>query len=95
MLSRKRVQREDRLQDALIVQIVLWMMPLLVFAAAESVTGNLFRITPLCIVLNLAVYYLLYGGWLVIFRTTKVGWQILNLIFYVFAVGEYFVISFR
>ena len=74
---------------------VLWLMPLLVFVAAESVTGNLLHITPLCIALNVAVYYLLYFGVFVIFRTTRVGWAILSVLLYVLAAAEYFVISFR
>ena len=73
----------------------LWLMPLLVFVAAESVTGNLLHITPLCIVLNVAVYYLLYFGVFVIFRTTRVGWAFLSILLYVLAAAEYFVISFR
>ena len=74
---------------------VLWLMPLLVFVAAESVTGNLLHITPLCIALNVAVYYLLYFGVFVIFRTTRVGWAILSVLLYVLAAAEYFVIRFK
>ena len=85
----------ERLQKSAAVRYTLWLMPLLVFAAAESVTGNLLHITPLCIALNLAIYYLLYLGVLVIFRTTRGGWAVLNLLLYVFAAAEYFVISFR
>jgi len=95
MLNKKRVQKDDRLQDSAVVKVILWLMPVLVFAAAESITGNLFHITPFCKVLNLAIYYLLYLGWLVLFRTSKFGWALLNLMMYVFAAGEYFVISFR
>ena len=71
-----------------------WLMPAMVFVAAETVMGNLGSIDPLCIVLNLAVYYMLYLGVYTIFRTTK-GWAVLNLLLYILAVVEYFVISFR
>lgn len=71
-----------------------WLMPAMVFVAAETVMGNLGSIDPLCIVLNLAVYYMLYLGVYTIFRTTK-GWAVLNVLLYVLALVEYFVISFR
>ncbi len=72
-----------------------WLMPALMFVVAETVMGNLAFIDPLCVVLNLAIYYMLYLGVYVVFRTTKMGWPVLNVVLYVLAVVEYFVISFR
>lgn len=72
-----------------------WSVPALMFVVAETVMGNLTFIDPLCVVLNLAIYYMLYLGAAVVFRTTKVGWPVLNVALYVLAVVEYFVISFR
>ena len=78
-----------------ISRYLYWLIPALMYVIGETVTGNLGYIGPLPAVLNLAVYYLLYIGLLVIFRTTKYGWPILNLVLYVLATAEYFVISFR
>lgn len=72
-----------------------YLVPLLMFVIAETVTGNLSSITPLCVILNLVIYYLLYLGVLAVFRTTKAGWAVLNLFFFILATVEYFVISFR
>lgn len=72
-----------------------WLMPAFMFVTAETVMGNLKFIDPLCVVLNLVIYYMLYLGVYAIFRTTKIGWPVLNVILYVLAVVEYFVISFR
>ncbi len=72
-----------------------WLMPALIFVVAETVMGNLKYIDPLCIVLNLAIYYMLYLGVYTIVRSTKIGWPVLNVALYVLAVVEYFVISFR
>ncbi len=72
-----------------------WLMPAVMFALAETVMGNLGYISRLCIVLNLALFYMLYIGVYVVFRTTKYGWPVLNGSIYVLAVLEYFVISFR
>lgn len=71
-----------------------WLMPAMVFVAAETVMGNLGFIDPLCIVLNLAVYYMLYLGVYAVTRTTR-GWAVLNVLLYILALVEYFVISFR
>lgn len=71
-----------------------WLMPAFMFVVAETVMGNLGSIDPLCVVLNLAIYYMLYLGVFTVFRTTK-GWTVLNVLLYVLAVVEYFVISFR
>lgn len=72
-----------------------WSVPAWMFVVAETVMGNLKYMDPLCVVLNLVIYYLLYLGVFAVFRTTKVGWPILNVVLYVFALVEYFVISFR
>ncbi len=72
-----------------------WLMPLFMFIVAETVMGNLFRIEPMAAVLNAAIYYMLYLGVYAVFRTTKYGWPVLNVVFYVLAVLEYFIISFR
>ena len=72
-----------------------WLMPALMYVIGETVTGNLKFIGFLAMVLNLAVYYLLYAGVLAVFRTTKYGWPILNLFLFLAATLEYFVISFR
>ena len=72
-----------------------WSVPALMFVVAETVMGNLTYIDPICVILNLAVYYMLYLGVAAVFGTTKVGWPILNVVLYVLAVVEYFVISFR
>lgn len=72
-----------------------WLMPAMMFVVAETVMGNLKFIDPLCVVLNLAIYYMLYLGVYTVFRTTKIGWPVLNVLLYVLAVVEYFVISFR
>lgn len=72
-----------------------WLLPLAVFLAAETVTGNLFRITPVGWILSLAVYYLLYAGALVLCRSSRGCWPVLSLLIYALALGEYFVISFR
>ena len=34
-----------------------WLMPALMFVTAETVMGNLEYIEPLCVVLNLIIYY--------------------------------------
>lgn len=72
-----------------------WLMPLLMFGVAETVMGNLKWIDPVCVVLNVLIYYMLYLGIYVIFGTTKYGWPVLNVVLYILAVAEYFVISFR
>ena len=72
-----------------------WSLPALMFIVAETVMGNLAYIDPLCVVWNLLIYYMLYLGVFVIFRTTKIGWPILNVVLYLLALVEYFVISFR
>ncbi len=72
-----------------------WLMPAMMFVLAETVMGNLEYISGLCVVLNLAIFYMLYLGVYAVFRTTKYGWPVLNLMIYVLAVLEYFVISFR
>lgn len=71
------------------------LVPLAAFLIAETVTGNLLHITPTNIILNLEVYYLLYFGFFAIFGSTRIAWPILNLLLYLFATAEYFVISFR
>lgn len=71
------------------------LIPFFMVLIAESVTGNLKYMTVPGILLNLAVYYLLYAGVLVIFGSAKYGWPVLNLLLYALAAGEYFVISFR
>lgn len=76
-------------------RLLCWLMPFLSFLLAEMVTGNLFRITPVCVLLNLAVYYLLYFGLFAICKTTKFSWLLLSMVVYGIAAGEYFVISFR
>lgn len=65
------------------------------FLIAETVTGNLKYMTPVGIILNLAVYYLLYMGIPAFFGTTRFGWPVLCLLLYALAAGEYFVIGFR
>lgn len=70
-------------------------IPLLSFAAAETVTGNLLRITPAALLLNAALYCLLYFGALAVFGSTKYSWPVLSFLIYVLAAAEYFVISFR
>ena len=72
-----------------------WSVPAWMFVLAETVMGNLKFIDPLCVGLNLVIYYMLYLGVFTVFRTTKVGWPILNVVLYVLALVEYFVISFR
>lgn len=74
---------------------VYWLIPFLMFLVVETVMGNLRYIDPLSIVLNLGIFYMLYLGIYTIFRSTRIGWPALNVILYVFAVVEYFVISFR
>lgn len=65
------------------------------FIVAETVMGNLRFISPGCMALNVIIYYMLYMGVYTIFRTTKYGWPLLNLLLYLLALVEYFVISFR
>ncbi|MBE5972661.1 MAG: LTA synthase family protein [Lachnoclostridium sp.] len=72
-----------------------WLMPAMMFVTAETVMGNLTFLDPLCVGLNLVIYYMLYVGVFTVFRTTKVGWPVLNVVLYVLALVEYFVISFR
>lgn len=72
-----------------------WLIPLFMFLTVETVMGNLKFIDPISIVLNLVIYYMLYLGVYHIFRTTKYGWPILNVVLYILAAVEYFVISFR
>lgn len=74
---------------------IFFITPFFMFLAVETVTGNLFLIKPVGIVLNLAVYYLIYIGAWVLFRTDRGTWPVLNLAMYALAAGEYFVISFR
>ena len=71
---------------------IFFITPFFMFLAAETVTGNLFLIKPVGIVLNLAVYYLIYIGAWVLFRTDRGIWPVLNLAMYALAAGEYFVI---
>lgn len=72
-----------------------WLIPFFMFIVAETVTGNLRFISPGCMTLNVLIYYMLYMGVYTIFRTTRYGWPVLNLLFYLLALVEYFVISFR
>lgn len=72
-----------------------WLIPALVYIIGETVTGNLGYIGPVLAVLNLVVYYLLYIGLVLLFRTTKYSWPVLSLVLFVLATAEYFVISFR
>ena len=74
---------------------ICWLIPAMMYGIGETVTGNLFSIGWLPMVLNLVIYYFLYLGVLAIWRTTKYGWPLLNLILYFLATLEYFVISFR
>lgn len=73
----------------------LWLVPGLMYGFGELVTGNLVRIGFLAAILNLVIFYLIYLGLLVIFKTTKYSWPIMNLALFIFAAAEYFVISFR
>ncbi len=76
-------------------RILTALVPLFLLVIAESVTGNLLRLTPAGLILNAAVYYLLYLGLLALFGSTKYAWPVLTLLIYVLATAEYFVISFR
>lgn len=73
----------------------LWLVPGLMYGFGELVTGNLFHITILPTILNLVIFYLIYLGLLMIFRTTRYSWPVMNLVLFIFAAAEYFVISFR
>ena len=74
---------------------ICWLIPAIMYGIGETVTGNLFSIGWIPMLLNLVIYYFLYLGVLAIWRTTKYGWPLLNLVLYFLAMLEYFVISFR
>lgn len=82
-------------QDRRFGRYLYWLVPAVMYLIGETVTGNLGRIGLVPAVCNLAIYYLLYTGVLLIFRTTKFGWPVLSLVLLFLATAEYFVISFR
>ena len=82
-------------QDRKFSRYLYWLVPAAMYLIGETVTGNIGFIGPVPAICNLAIYYLLYIGVLVIFRTTKFGWPVLSLVLLFLAMAEYFVISFR
>lgn len=78
-----------------VVRYLYWLVPALMYLVGETVTGNLGFIGPVPAICNLAIYYLLYIGVFLLFRTTKFGWPVLSLGLFLLATAEYFVISFR
>ncbi len=78
-----------------VCRYLYWLVPALMYVIGETVTGNLGSIGPVPTVLNLVIYYLLYIGMFLLFRTTKYSWPVLSLVLFVLAAAEYFVISFR
>ena len=94
-MSSKRVKTHDLFKKWELDRYLYWLVPAAMYLIGETVMGNLGCIGPVPAMCNLTIYYLLYLGVFLIFRTTKYGWPVLNLALFLLAALEYFVISFR
>lgn len=93
--DRESGQRNDWIEKNKIGRWICWLMPGLMYVIGETIMGNLAYIGWVPMLLNVSIYYLLYTGALVWFRTTKYSWPVWNLVLFFLAAAEYFVISFR
>ena len=75
--------------------MIFWLTPAVVFMAFEWITGSLTEIGGVYLLLNLLYYYLIYLFVFGITNSEKVGFTVLNAVFVIWALAEYFVVSFR
>ena len=75
--------------------VIFWLTPAVVFMAFEWITGSLTEIGGVYLLLNLLYYYLIYLFVFGITNSEKVGFTVLNAVFVIWALAEYFVVSFR
>lgn len=74
---------------------LLAVTPALIYIIFEWITGSLFQIRGAYLALNLAAFY---GVYLLLFALTnsmRISWPVLNTLFTIWALAEYFVVQFR
>ncbi len=75
--------------------VVLVCSPLVMFGVFETITENLFKLNPESVVWNLIFYSVIYFAVLGITHSERGSFTFLNVFFTVWAIAEYFVVSFR
>lgn len=69
--------------------------PAFCYLIFELITGNLLQIDGQFTILNLLFYYTIFGVFLILFRHMRSAYLLLNVLFTVLAVAEFYVVSFR
>lgn len=74
---------------------ILALTPLAMYTIFEGITRNLTEIRGVYLLLNLIFFYLVYLTVFAVTNSMRVGFSVLNVIFTVWSIAEYFVVEFR
>lgn len=75
--------------------VILAMTPAISYLIFEWITGNLSQVKGIYILLNLAIFYAVYGMTFALTNRMRISLVLWNAIFTFWALAEYFVVEFR